>query len=79
MRRNTQQGHRRDGIYGEIEVMRPVAQLSIESMCLLGQVSWAVLSALARAAAQWGETELRSQIQRIVIEHRRNHRYRRVT
>ncbi|MES2391392.1 MAG: IS3 family transposase [Acidobacteriota bacterium] len=60
--------------------MRPAAHLSIESMCRLGQVS------LAGFYRHWQqkepcveETELRGHIQEIVVAHRRNYGYRRVT
>lgn len=59
---------------------QPAAHLSIESMCRLGQVSRAGFYRHWRERQPKGEeTELRSQIQRIVVEHRRNYGYRRVT
>jgi putative transposase len=60
--------------------MRSAAHLSIESMCRLGQVS------RAGFYRHWQEseprleaTELRAQMQQIVLAHRRNYGYRRVT
>jgi putative transposase len=60
--------------------MRSAAHLSIESMCRLGQVS------RAGFYRHWKEheprveqTELRAAIQQVVLAHRRNYGYRRVT
>ena len=60
--------------------MQPATHLSIESMCRLGQVSRAGFYRRWREhQPRVEETELRSEIQRIVVEHRRNYGYRRVT
>ena len=60
--------------------MQPVAHLSIESMCRLGQVSRAGFYRRWRERQpKVEETELRAEVQRIVVEHRRNYGYRRVT
>lgn len=60
--------------------MQPETHLSIESMCRLGQVSRAgFYRRWHKSQPQVEETELRSHIQRIVVEHRRNYGYRRVT
>jgi len=60
--------------------MQPATHLSIEFMCHLGQVSRAGFYRRWREhQPQVEETELRSEIQRIVVEHRRNYGYRRVT
>jgi transposase InsO family protein len=60
--------------------MRPQTHLSVESMCRLAQVS------RAGFYRQWQqreprseETELRAEVQRIALTHRRNYGYRRVT
>lgn len=60
--------------------MQPAAHLSIESLCRLGQVSRAGFYRRWRERQpKMEETELRGEIQRIVVEHRRNYGYRRVT
>jgi len=60
--------------------MRPAAHLSIESMCRLGQVSRAGFYRHWREREPRAEeTELRAQIQRIALAHRRNYGYRRIT
>jgi transposase InsO family protein len=60
--------------------MQPETHLSIESMCRLGQVSRAGFYRRWREHQPGAEeTELRSEIQRIAVEHRRNYGYRRVT
>ena len=60
--------------------MQPHTHLSIESMCRLGQVSRAGFYRRwqEREPAQ-EETQLRGEIQQIVLAHRRNYGYRRVT
>jgi len=61
-------------------MMQPEAHLSIESLCRLGQVSRAgFYRRWQERQPKVEETELRSEIQRIVVEHRRNYGYRRVT
>lgn len=61
-------------------MMQPHAHLTIESMCRLGQVSRAGFYRHWREREPHAEeSELRAQIQRIVLEHRRNYGYRRVT
>jgi putative transposase len=60
--------------------MQPQAHLSIESMCRLGQVSRAGFYRYwQEREPRVEETELRSRVQQIVIAHRRNYGYRRVT
>src|SRR5689334_4643011 len=60
--------------------MQPQAHLSIESMCRLGQVSRAGFYRYwQQREPRVEETELRSQVQQIVVAHRRNYGYRRVT
>ena len=60
--------------------MRSAAHLSIESLCRLGQVSRA---GFYRHWQQWEprveQAELRAQMHQIVLAHRRNYGYRRVT
>jgi putative transposase len=59
--------------------MRPQTHLSVESMCRLGQVSRAGFYRHWRERAPRAEeTELRAQVQRIALTHRRNYGYRRV-
>jgi putative transposase len=60
--------------------MRSAAHLSIESMCRLGQVSRAGFYRHWRQTEPRSEqTELRARMQQIVLAHRRNYGYRRVT
>jgi len=60
--------------------MRSTAHLSIESMCRLGQVSRAGFYRHWREREpRVEETELRSRMHEIVLAHRRNYGYRRVT
>ena len=60
--------------------MRSVAHLSIESMCRLGQVSRAGFYRHWREREpRVEETELRARMHQIVLAHRRNYGYRRVT
>lgn len=60
--------------------MQPQAHLSIESMCRLAGVSRAGFYRHWREhEPQVEETELRAQVQQIVLAHRRNYGYRRVT
>lgn len=60
--------------------MRPQAHLTIESMCRLAQVSRAGFYRYwQESEPRVEETELRSQVQQIVVAHRRNYGYRRVT
>jgi transposase InsO family protein len=60
--------------------MQPQAHLSIESMCRVGQVSRAGFYRYwQEREPRIEETELRSQVQQIVVAHRRNYGYRRVT
>ena len=60
--------------------MRSAAHLSIESMCRLGQVSRAGFYRHWREREPRVEqTELRARMQQIVLSHRRNYGYRRVT
>ncbi len=60
--------------------MQPQSHLSIESMCRLGQVSRAgFYRHWKEREPRAEETELRSRIQAIVLSHRRNYGYRRVT
>src|SRR5712664_4767879 len=70
----------RDCIYEEIRVMRSAAHLSIEFMCRLGQVSRAgFYRHWQQREPRAEELELRAQVQQIVVAHRRNYGYRRVT
>jgi putative transposase len=60
--------------------MQPQPHLSIESMCRLAGVSRAGFYRHWRECApRTEETELRAQVQQIVMTHRRNYGYRRVT
>lgn len=60
--------------------MQPATHLSIESMCRLGQVSRGGFYRHWQQQEPRGEeTELRAQVQQIVLAHRRNYGYRRVT
>ena len=60
--------------------MRPQTHLSVESMCRLAQVSRAGFYRHWQDRAPRSEqTELRAEIQRIALTHRRNYGYRRVT
>jgi putative transposase len=60
--------------------MRSAAHLSIESMCRLGQVSRAGFYRHWREREPRAEqTELRARMHQIVLAHRRNYGYRRVT
>jgi putative transposase len=60
--------------------MRSAAHLSIESMCRLGQVSRAGFYRHWREREPRSEqTELRARMHQIVLAHRRNYGYRRVT
>jgi transposase InsO family protein len=60
--------------------MQPQAHLSIESLCRLGQVSRAGFYRYwQEREPRVEETELRSRVQQIVVAHRRNYGYRRVT
>ena len=60
--------------------MRSAAHLSIESMCRLGQVSRAgFYRHWQQREPRAEEMELRAQVQQIVVAHRRNYGYRRVT
>ena len=60
--------------------MRSAAHLSIESMCRLGQVGRAgFYRHWQQHEPRAEETELRAGIQQIVLAHRRNYGYRRVT
>jgi putative transposase len=60
--------------------MRSAAHLSIESMCRLGQVSRAgFYRHWQQREPRSEETELRAWMQQIVLAHRRNYGYRRVT
>src|SRR5271156_1396805 len=70
----------RDCVYEEIRVMRPQTHLSVESMCRLAQVSRAGFYRHWQERAPCSEeTELRAEVQRIALTHRRNYGYRRVT
>jgi putative transposase len=61
-------------------VTRPQTHLSVESMCRLAQVSRAGFYRHWRQRAPRSEeTELRAEVQRIALAHRRNYGYRRVT
>ena len=60
--------------------MRSAAHLSIESMCRLGQVSRAGFYRHWREREpRVEETALRARMHQIVLAHRRNYGYRRVT
>ena len=60
--------------------MRSAAHLSIESMCRLGQVSRAgFYRHWQQREPRSEELELRARMQQIVLAHRRNYGYRRVT
>ena len=60
--------------------MRPQTHLSIESMCRLAQVSRAgFYRHWQQREPRAEETELRAEVQRIALAHRRNYGYRRVT
>ena len=60
--------------------MQPHTHLSIESMCRLGQVSRAgFYRHWQQREPRAEETELRAEVQQIVLAHRRNYGYRRVT
>jgi putative transposase len=60
--------------------MRSAAQLSIESMCRLGQVSRAgFYRHWQQHEPRSEEMELRAKMHQIVVAHRRNYGYRRVT
>jgi putative transposase len=61
-------------------MMQPQAHLSIESMCRLGRVSRAGFYRQWQQREPRGEEmELRAQVQQIVVTHRRNYGYRRVS
>ena len=60
--------------------MRPQTHLSVESMCRLAQVSRAgFYRHWQEREPRSEETELRAEVQRIALTHRRNYGYRRVT
>ena len=60
--------------------MRPQTHLSVESMCRLAQVSRAgFYRRWQEREPRSEETELRAEVQRIALTHRRNYGYRRVT
>lgn len=60
--------------------MRPQTHLSVESMCRLAQVSRAgFYRHWQQREPRTEETELRAEVQRIALTHRRNYGYRRVT
>jgi len=60
--------------------MRPQTHLSVESMCRLAQVSRAGFYRHWQQREPGSEqTELRAEVQRIALTHRRNYGYRRVT
>jgi putative transposase len=60
--------------------MQPQTHLSVESMCRLAQVSRAGFYRHWQERAPCSEeTELRAEVQRIALTHRRNYGYRRVT
>jgi len=71
----------RDGIYDQIrEVMPTQGSLGIERMCLLAGVSRAGFYRFLKAhVPSEEETEVRSAIQQVVLQHRRRYGYRRVT
>lgn len=61
-------------------MMQPQAHLSIEAMCRLGRVSRAGFYRHWQQREPRGEEmELRAQVQQIVVTHRRNYGYRRVS
>jgi putative transposase len=61
-------------------MMQPQSHLSVESMCRLAEVSRAGFYRHWQARAPAVEqTELRAAIQQIVLAHRRNYGYRRIT
>jgi putative transposase len=70
----------RDGIYEEIREMMPVqGGLSIERMCELARVSRASFyRSLKQQHPGEEDTEVRSAIQQIALEHRRRYGYRRI-
>ena len=76
-----QQALWRDGIYDQIrEVMPMQGGLSIERMCLLAGVSRAGFYRFLKAhVPSEEETEVRSAIQQVALQHRRRYGYRRVT
>jgi hypothetical protein len=71
----------RDGIYDEIrEVMPMQGSLSVERMCQMARVSRAgFYRSLQERVPREESMEVRSAIQRTVLEHRRRYGYRRVT
>jgi transposase InsO family protein len=71
----------RDGIYDQIrEVMAMQGSLSVERMCQLARVSRAgFYRSMKEHLPQEEDTEVRSAIQRIALEHRRRYGYRRVS
>src|SRR5262249_18328273 len=71
----------REGVYDQIRELMPMqGSLSIERMCQLGQVSRASFyRSLQPTPATEDDMELQSEIQRIVLEHRRRYGHRRVT
>jgi transposase InsO family protein len=71
----------RDGIYDQIrEVMPMQGSLSVERMCQLARVSRAgFYRSMKEHLPQEEDTEVRSAIQRIALEHRRRYGYRRVS
>ncbi len=81
-RRQPVQRLRRDCIYEEVRVMRSAAHLSIESMCRSGAGQpGGVLSSLEAGsrATRRGRPSCAPRMQQIVLAHRRNYGYRRVT
>jgi len=76
-----QQALWRDGIYDQIrEVMPMQGGLGIERMCLLAGVSRAGFYRFLKAhVPSEEETEVRSAIQQVALQHRRRYGYRRVT
>jgi putative transposase len=71
----------RNGIYDQIrEVMPMQGSLSIEQMCQLARVSRAGFYRFLKAHVPREEdTEVRSAIQQVALQHRRRYGYRRVT
>ena len=71
----------RDGVYDQIRELMPMqGSLSIERMCHLAEVSRAgFYRSLQEREPVEEDMEVRSAIQRIVLEHRRRYGYRRVT
>jgi transposase InsO family protein len=60
--------------------MQPQTHLTVETMCRLGQVSRAgFYRSWQERAPRAEEMEVRAQVQQIVLAHRRNYGYRRVT